>query len=343
MGEDRPIGLAKGTLQFPSSLWDEPPVRFSVLDQLDLELGCIIGIQGESGSGKSVLLRCVVDSLARLGMTREDLVYIPQELALLPDYSIASNARVLSAGRSLVAVTQELSERDAAVLLHCGRLSPACLSGGERRRLAIACGLAREPRVMFLDESLAALDPASVYDLLHRLRAAIDESRVGTIVVIAHSDVVLSMCDSVFNVHICQGERKIARNMEHVANVKATFPSRKAHAGSGESERLRYSRSRAIAHVVFGIGFAFVLLGAVLWILRHSAEDEVRAFMPSLSDLSAAFVAKSDVLWRETLWTLGNATMAVVSTICVALVYWFGVVMASSVRHVAFTTGSTMC
>ncbi len=157
-----------------------------VLCGLDLEVrrGETVVVLGGSGSGKSVLLKhlngllrpdegevvvlgCNVALLgeSELVPLRRQVSYIFQQGALFDSLSVAENVafplrehRALDGG--------ELRERVAALLADVGlegteELLPAELSGGMRKRVALARGLALAPEVILYDEPTAGLDPVT--------------------------------------------------------------------------------------------------------------------------------------------------------------------------------------
>lgn len=152
---------------------------------LELAEGRCLAILGPSGAGKSVLLETVMGarrpSTGRVLLAGRDatelapeerrIAYIPQDLALFPHLSVADNIRfgLDARGRDAQAPLREL-----AALLNIEALLPRrdvrTLSGGERQRVALARALIVRPRVLFLDEPFAALDPPSRAELLHTLR-----------------------------------------------------------------------------------------------------------------------------------------------------------------------------
>ncbi len=126
---------------------------------------------GPSGSGKTSLLRTVAglerphggriflgpevwfdaDRGMRLSAERRRVGYLPQDYGLFPHLTVAANVR-FAARRD----RPDLLERFG--IGHLSRARPQQLSGGERQRVALARALAREPRVLLLDEPFGALD-----------------------------------------------------------------------------------------------------------------------------------------------------------------------------------------
>ncbi|MDV2982966.1 UNVERIFIED_CONTAM: ABC transporter ATP-binding protein [Methylobacteriaceae bacterium AG10] len=169
---------------------------------LDLAGGEFFCLLGPSGCGKSTLLRMVAGFEApdsgtiRLGET--DLTALPphrrpvnmmfQSYALFPHMSVAAN---LAYGLKGLGLNRAQSAERVKALLRLVRLEgfearrPDKLSGGQRQRVALARALAREPRLLLLDEPLGALDRALREETQAELRAI--QRRLGTsFVVVTH-------------------------------------------------------------------------------------------------------------------------------------------------------------
>jgi molybdate transport system ATP-binding protein len=144
--------------------------------RVDVRLpGGVTAVMGRSGAGKTSLLetiaglrhpvrgRLAVEGHALLDVERDiDLAperrrvgYVPQDAGLFPHLSVLENVR-FGARADSEAVDAAIDTLEIRALLD---RRPGRLSGGERQRVALARALATRPRLLLLDEPLAALDP----------------------------------------------------------------------------------------------------------------------------------------------------------------------------------------
>lgn len=149
----------------------------AVLDGLSLSIagGSFVALLGASGSGKTTLLRLIAGFEApdggRILLDGADLDGIPpyqrpvnlvfQSYALFPHMSVADNIGYGLRREGLAAdeVTRRVGDALAMVRLDgFGDRKPRQLSGGQAQRVALARALAKRPKLLLLDEPMAALD-----------------------------------------------------------------------------------------------------------------------------------------------------------------------------------------
>ena len=159
---------------------DDVTVRFGervVLDAVDLHVaaGEIVALLGPSGSGKSTLLRVIAGIVpadsGRVALDGADITHTPthrrsigmvfQDEQLFPHMDVAGN---VGFGLRMAGVHKRVREERVAQLLELvglaafGSRRVDGLSGGERKRVALARSLAPQPKLLLLDEPLTGLD-----------------------------------------------------------------------------------------------------------------------------------------------------------------------------------------
>jgi ABC-2 type transport system ATP-binding protein len=159
---------------------------------LQVRRGETYGLIGPDGAGKTTTTRVILgllkrtagestvmgyDSMRDTYHIRERVGYIAQQFALPPDMTVMENMRFFADMHGVDRAAQraripELLEF-AGLNSFTGRLA-ANLSGGMRKKLALACSLIHEPEVVLLDEPTLGVDPVSrreFWNLLGNLRA----------------------------------------------------------------------------------------------------------------------------------------------------------------------------
>ncbi len=179
--------------------------------------GGVTALFGRSGAGKSTLVNAIAglvrpdrgtirlddevlfdaDRHVNLPVRRRAIGYVFQEGRLFPHYSVRGN---LMYGRRRTPRRRRWGSFDQIVeLLGIGdllRRRPASLSGGEKQRVAIGRALLQSPRLLLMDEPLAALDPARKEEILPYIERLRDEMKL-PIVYVSHSvDEVTRLADT---------------------------------------------------------------------------------------------------------------------------------------------------
>ncbi|MFM9881169.1 MAG: molybdenum ABC transporter ATP-binding protein [Burkholderiaceae bacterium] len=191
--------------------------RLSVGTQLPAQ--GISAIFGRSGSGKTTLIHAVagalrpqqgrivvagtvfVDTAARVFLPPEKrrVGVVFQDARLFPHYSVRGNLRYGAARAGPLPPGQPLIEFDAVVQLlgidHLLARRPQGLSGGERQRVALGRALLAQPRLLLMDEPLAALDGARKAELLPYIAQLRAHYRIPILYVSHALDEVIALAD----------------------------------------------------------------------------------------------------------------------------------------------------
>ena len=198
------------------------PFEAKALSQISLSVrdGEFVGIIGHTGSGKSTLIShlnglepsapgTVFVNGLDLGAKDTDMIAIRRTVGLVfqyPEYQLFEEtvAKDIAFGPTNLGLdAEEIRRRVADALQQVGlseslaESSPFELSGGQKRRVAIAGVLAMQPSILVLDEPAAGLDPAGRRAMLDLIRGV--HARGTTVIMVSHSmDDVGRICDRLF-------------------------------------------------------------------------------------------------------------------------------------------------
>lgn len=207
--DPRSLAGARGAISLRDVSYTYPGASTPALSGLSVEVpaGSVLGIVGPTGSGKTtalLLLARMMDPTTgsvridgvdlretSLADVRGALGYVPQDSFLFSDtwrdnVSFGLDAPLLDARLAALAaevcMTEEVSRFPDGLDQRIGERG-VTLSGGQRQRTCIARALARDPRILVLDDALSAVDTETEARLIANLRAA---GRGRTVVIAAH-------------------------------------------------------------------------------------------------------------------------------------------------------------
>src|SRR6266496_3852590 len=244
------------------------------VDRLDLRVraGELYGFLGPNGSGKTTTLRMLCGLLAPtegtgtvlgIDLTREPeriksvIGYMSQKFSLYDDLTVVEDlmfhARAYMVPRPLRA-SRIAQMAQLADLTGRERQLAGQLSGGYRQRLALACALVHAPRLIFLDEPTAGVDPVSRRNFWALIRRLADQGT--TILVTTHYMDEAELCDTLGFIYqgrlIAQGPHQRIKTetfAREVCELEADDPARatEARAGGLRGRRRRRAGPRRAA------------------------------------------------------------------------------------------------
>ena len=215
---------------------------------LRVSRGEMVAVVGSSGSGKSLLAHAVMGVLPYNGSCGGDIYYKGKQLTtkrikqlrgnkiVLVPQSVSYLDPLMKVGEQVAGGKDRISlEKSRKALTRYGldkevdNMYPFELSGGLKRRVAIAGVLAMEPKVLILDEPTAGLDPRGRDEILSEIKS-IHEKRKITVILVSHSmEDVAKIAERIIvmdkgKVFLDSNPREIFRNEDKLLSVGLGIP-----------------------------------------------------------------------------------------------------------------------
>lgn len=220
---------------------------------IDIEKGEFVGIIGHTGSGKSTLIqllnglelpssgKVIVDD-KHVGSDKSELRKIRQSVGLVfqyPEYQLFEETvekdvafGPLNLGLSQAEINLRVKDALQAVGFNYNDIkdkSPFDLSGGQKRRVAIAGVLAMKPDYLILDEPTAGLDPAGRNEIFDQIKK-LHKSNNQTVILVSHSmEDIAKLVEKVIvlykgKVHMQGSPKEIYRNADELVRIGLGVP-----------------------------------------------------------------------------------------------------------------------
>jgi ABC-2 type transport system ATP-binding protein len=292
---------------------------FTAVDKISFEVsrGEIFGFLGPNGAGKSTTIRMLCGLLQptegggtvagydinrQPEMIKRNIGYMSQKFSLYEDLTVSENidfyGGIYGLGGDRLESRKDWAVDMAGLTEHRDSLT-GILSGGWKQRLALACAILHEPRVVFLDEPTSGVDPISrrrFWDLIYEM----SDSGV-TVFVTTHYMEEAEYCDRVGLIYHGKliaigtpGELKTERMHEQILNVRVARPQNLME----QVEAIPGVRDVAL----FGAGLHVVVdeARAAIDSIRQRFEqlgvkpESIERITPSLEDVFVALIEEFD-------------------------------------------------
>jgi len=208
------------------------------------EKGKITFIIGESGSGKTTIVKCMVgllipdagrvlyDGTDMISLDEKDRAKIRQQIgfvfqggALFDSLTVEENIMFplkVFTNMSIKEMKERVRECLAMVnLKDIEDRYPSQLSGGMRKRVAIARGIVTNPKYLFFDEPTSGLDPVTSRKIDMEIRQLVDKLQTTTVIISHDVQSVIEIADKVMFIH--EGEKKWEGTPSEIFNATDTF------------------------------------------------------------------------------------------------------------------------
>ncbi len=187
------------------------PYHFS----LEVNGGSIVGILGESGSGKSTMLDLIAgflepvsgdilldgEALLALPIERRPVTILFQQHNLFEHLSVKKNILlgISPRGKSTAEIDTKISQilQEMGLLSHLDKL-PSALSGGQQQRVALARALLRKKPILLLDEPFSGLDRKTRLEMLSLVQSITQREGLHTIMVTHETEDCALIADRVY-------------------------------------------------------------------------------------------------------------------------------------------------
>lgn len=231
------------------------PFEIKALDDINLEIdkGEFVGLIGHTGSGKSTLIQHLNGLLKATSgkifigdteITKKDTKFkkIRQRVGLVfqyPEHQLFEETvcKDIAFGPKNLGLREEeieirIKESMEVVGLNYEEVkdrSPFELSGGQRRRVAIAGVLAMKPDILILDEPTAGLDPRGRDEILGQIKSLYEKYKI-TIILVSHSmEDIAKLVNKLIVMHkgrisMVDGPRAIFKRVEELENIGLGIP-----------------------------------------------------------------------------------------------------------------------